>query len=183
MKVQIRQGVFETNSSSTHAICIAKKHEFDKSKLPKKLVVPDCSFGWEPVVYHDAGAKASYLFQTIQYLFWDDADKQRQYNTKICDMLRQYGVECEFELGNDGYIDHGGEGDMRRWIDDMVSDLDALMTYLFGDAVIVTGNDNGYEFDDEMHPFLGFHELGFRLYDSEKYNPKYSKYDIYEKEN
>ena len=34
MKRQIRQGVFETNSSSTHAICISKDHDTSKLKLP-----------------------------------------------------------------------------------------------------------------------------------------------------
>ena len=183
MKVQIRQGIFETNSSSTHAICVAKKHKFDKYKLPKKLFVPNCSFGWEPEIHYDTGTKASYLFQTIRYVFWGDEHKQTQYNKKICDTLRQYGIECEFESGDYGYIDHGGEGDMRRWLDDMVSDPDALMTYLFGDSVIVTGNDNDYEFDKEMRPFLGLCEDGYPLYDYDKYNKKYSKYDIYEKEN
>lgn len=28
--IQVRQGVFETNSSSTHSICIAKKSDFEK---------------------------------------------------------------------------------------------------------------------------------------------------------
>jgi hypothetical protein len=31
-KVQIRQGVFETNSSSTHSLCICTKEEFEKFK-------------------------------------------------------------------------------------------------------------------------------------------------------
>lgn len=183
MKVQIRQGVFETNSSSTHAICIAKKHYFDKSKLPKKLVVPNYGFGWEPMKYRDPGAKASYLFQTIDYVYWNSQDEQERCKKKIYDVLRQYGIECEFELGEESYIDHGGIEDMPRWINDMVSDPDALMTYLFGDAMIVTGNDNGDEFNEEMHPFLGYRPYGYRIYDREKYNLEYRNYDIYEKGN
>lgn len=183
MKVQIRQGVFETNSSSTHAICIAKKHEFDPAVLHKTLWVPSYTFGWEPKKCYNPGIKAAYLFQTIKDVYWNKPDEQERCVNKIYDVLRQYGIECEFEPGYECYIDHGGTDDMPRWVNDMVSDSDALMTYLFGDSVIVTGNDNGYEFDEEMHPFLGYHEFGFRLYDYEKYNPKYSNYDIYEKDN
>jgi hypothetical protein len=48
-KVQIRKGVFETNSSSTHSITIVSKEEFEKFKAGSlmfhqwegKLVEPD----------------------------------------------------------------------------------------------------------------------------------------------
>jgi uncharacterized beta-barrel protein YwiB (DUF1934 family) len=32
MKIQVRQGVFETNSSSTHSLCIVDKSDYDKWK-------------------------------------------------------------------------------------------------------------------------------------------------------
>ena len=47
MKIQVRQGVFETNSSTQHTLCIVKcddKHiqslEF-RASLPKKIIAPD----------------------------------------------------------------------------------------------------------------------------------------------
>jgi hypothetical protein len=41
---QIRKGVFETNSSSTHSICIAKD---DGLTIPKSLHFDFGEFGWE----------------------------------------------------------------------------------------------------------------------------------------
>lgn len=47
MKIQIRQGVFETNSSTQHTLCIVKcnkdrlqSQEF-RANLPKKIIAPD----------------------------------------------------------------------------------------------------------------------------------------------
>lgn len=44
MKRQIRKSVFETNSSSTHAICITKKK--DNYKLPDHIDFEFGKFGW-----------------------------------------------------------------------------------------------------------------------------------------
>ena len=62
--VNIRHGVFETNSSSTHSISID-----DKEFLLDTLVVNSSGnveievgeFGWEQDTYRDASTKASYL--------------------------------------------------------------------------------------------------------------------------
>ena len=64
MKTQIRQGVFETNSSSVHSISIIK-NDF-KGSLPKKFTIDnDGKFGWETCVYDGALRKAAYLYQAI----------------------------------------------------------------------------------------------------------------------
>ena len=44
MKRQIRRGCFETNSSSTHAICIATE---DVLNIPKNIHFGFDDFGWE----------------------------------------------------------------------------------------------------------------------------------------
>ena len=49
MKRQIRRGVFETNSSSTHAICIAK----GDYNLSKHIDFTIGEFGWENNEYDD----------------------------------------------------------------------------------------------------------------------------------
>lgn len=63
MKRQIRKSVFETNSSSTHAICITKKK--DNYKIPKHIDFEFGEFGWECDEYHDTRNKASYLITAI----------------------------------------------------------------------------------------------------------------------
>ena len=48
MKRQIRRGCFETNSSSTHAICITKT-DVNKEGLPSHVTFTHGEFGWENV--------------------------------------------------------------------------------------------------------------------------------------
>ena len=49
MKRQIRRGTFETNSSSTHAICIAK----DDYELKDHIDFHTGEYGWECKEYGD----------------------------------------------------------------------------------------------------------------------------------
>jgi hypothetical protein len=57
--LKIRQGVFETNSSSTHSICIAKKAELN---IPKHVYFDFGEFGWECDTLRSLSKKASYLY-------------------------------------------------------------------------------------------------------------------------
>ena len=49
--INIRHGLFETNSSSTHAICIAKKN--DGLVIPQSLDFILNDFGWDERFYYD----------------------------------------------------------------------------------------------------------------------------------
>ena len=59
MNRKIRQGVFETNSSSTHSICIVKTADI---RIPASLHLTMGEFGWECENYNDSETKASYLY-------------------------------------------------------------------------------------------------------------------------
>lgn len=61
MKRQIRRSCFETNSSSTHAICIAKA-DVDKSSFPNHVTFTHGDFGWENEEYWSLWSKASYFY-------------------------------------------------------------------------------------------------------------------------
>ena len=63
MKVQIRQGVFETNSSSTHAISIIKKSNI--TEYPDEVRFDKGDFGWDFEIYFDTSDKASLYIQHI----------------------------------------------------------------------------------------------------------------------
>lgn len=76
MKRQIRRNCFETNSSSTHAICITKR-KIDKDNLPSKVEFKHDEFGWEFEVYEDVLTKASYLYQAICDLHYYENDKRK----------------------------------------------------------------------------------------------------------
>ena len=136
MKRQIRRGVFETNSSSTHSICI--------SKAPVKP--RDCiyfgigEYGWE----NDCVDTIDYLYTAI--LCMHDAEDLLK---RLKNILDNHSIEYEFEepiysehgyLDN-GYIDHSY--DTREFIDAVLLDEDMLMRCLFGaDSCVYTGNDN-----------------------------------------
>ena len=141
MKRQIRNSVFETNSSSTHSIAISKK----KPVIGKNIYFGIGEFGWE----NDCVNTADYLYTAI--LEQDDC------RNELLDMLKEildkYSIKYEFEepewhkssvgdgvwLGY-GYVDHSYE--LREFLNTVLSNEDLLMRYLFGDSSVYTGNDN-----------------------------------------
>lgn len=158
---QIRRSLFETNSSSTHAITIANNSEDDfKNNLPKTLELKLGEFGWEFDRYQTIRDRADYLFTAIVY-----NDKVEDYLQKLVDTLKKWGVEVEYpklkkvqseydksyyywviESKPDEYfyIDHGGE--LKDFLDDIFNDETLLMNYLFSpESFIATGNDNSDE--------------------------------------
>jgi hypothetical protein len=153
---QIRQVVFETNSSSTHSICIAKDATLT---IPESLHFEFEGFGWECSEISSLQSKANYLYTgLINEERQEDADK-------IIQFLKDKGIEVTAEepifikksytnsLGklveynewqNAEYIDHSGE--LSEFLDDICNDENKLINYLFSDlSFIITGNDN----DDE----------------------------------
>lgn len=153
MKRQIRQGVFETNSSSTHSICIAKDAELT---IPKELHFEFGEFGWECNTLQSVDEKASYLYTGLI------ANKRNEDAYKIISILKDKGIEVTFEEAiyekgsytnsegklveytsakNTGYVDHSNE--MTDFLDSVCEDEGKLMRYLFSDlSFIITGNDN-----------------------------------------
>lgn len=128
MKRQIRRGVFETNSSSTHSICISKA----PVTLGKHIYFAAGEYGWENACV-DA---SSYLYTAI--LEMDDKD---ELINKLKGILDKYSIEYTFKEPSGWYgIDHVDEA--REFIDAVLSDEDMLMRCLFGDSIVYTGNDN-----------------------------------------
>lgn len=163
MKTQIRQGVFETNSSSTHAISVASFYPEDWNisyKVPEKIhFALDREFGWEIETYDDTDTKAAYLWLLICDMNSDfkDIDKLKAAKTHIEEVLTNAGVkEVTFDMGsykeswrNDGslylgysgYIDHSYEAFEFAKI--LLEKDDMLLAYLLdSDSCVATGNDN-----------------------------------------
>lgn len=158
MKRQIRNGVFETNSSSTHSICIAKN---PATLLP----IPECldfefnSYGWEEDKLTSVREKVRYLYTCIGYL--ESEQKIKEVLQFIVKTLQKHGVKhiyfdsfefyvcCDYNgnietfiyPGRDGSIDHGDE--TTEFVEDVCSDENKLINFLFSDqSFILTGNDN-----------------------------------------
>lgn len=191
MKRQIRRSCFETNSSSTHAICITKDG-YDKEDFIRFDIG---EFGWETDTYNDMYSKASYLITAIFSGGIDYADEKLQELKNILDDNNieysiptpeikswEYNGETKYYYEIDGYIDHSGE--TKEFVEAVLSDSDRLMRYLFGDSMIITGNDNGYGFDDIMY-IKECDEVTkwgtFPRYGGLK--PEFNNYEIYKKGN
>lgn len=186
MKRQIRRNVFETNSSSMHAICISKK-DVDKANLPEHVTFTHGEFGWEVAEYADLWTKASYLYQAICTCYYHESYEKEATLNRVKEILQDYGISCEFEPDKDpkwgdGYIDHGY--DTIDFIKAVLEDGDKLLRYLFGDSFVVTGNDNGYGYEERMYIYEGEEvtDYGtFPIYGDLK--PEFANYEIYVKGN
>lgn len=151
---QERLSVFETNSSSTHSICIATDRNTEL-KIPSYIVFKPNEFGWEIDKLNTTEEKASYLYSSILSLF--DREETNELTAQIIDNLADAGVECEFVQPNDYFdyaVDHAGEGDHLEFIRATCRNKGRLMRYLFSDrSFVITSNDNGgYEALAKLYP-------------------------------
>ena len=137
---QIRNGVFETNSSSVHSICIQK----DKNiTLPNSIYFYIGEYGWE----FDCVDTASYLYTAILSTY--DKDEAEEKIKQIKTVLDKHSISYDFEepVYHNGYVDH--DSCARNFIDAVLNDEDLLLRCLFGtDSCVYTGNDNSAEEDD-----------------------------------
>lgn len=155
MKRQIRQSCFETNSSSTHAICIATNTDYD---IPDSVNFTFGEFGWEVDELSSRRERAKYLYTALAYV--DDWETIKKYLEFITNTLYKHGVkDIDFDSfsidiynwhgelhdyirpNNECYIDHGNE--TREFVDAVCSDEWLLLDYLFSNkSFVLTGNDN-----------------------------------------
>lgn len=169
MKVQIRPGVFETNSSSTHAISIIKKSNI--TEYPDKVIFDKGNFGWEFEIYNSTSDKASYLWEAIIGYYHCNIDKVKECIQVITDTLTKYNIKAVFVYDDitmhthtynsgdtytyvkckntngeddDGYIDHTEE--LEPFIESVIYNEKQLLNYLFDyNSYVSTGNDNSDE--------------------------------------
>lgn len=81
---QVRIGVFETNSSSTHSICISAVRN-DPLQYPSHIIFKCGEFGWREARLDTPEEKASYLYSSMICLF--DRDELESSKVKILDHL------------------------------------------------------------------------------------------------
>ncbi len=158
-KSVIRNKVFETNSSSTHAICIAPTY-----KIPdiESVCFDWGEFGWECDVYDYMQARLNYLHEMI--LSSRDKDKIKTYKEFLRNTLDKYNITMEWS-DQKGYIDHGDE--THELLELLMMNEKLLLRYLFGNTYIITGNDNDDDFDVVMT----------------QHKKRLADYDIFEKDN
>lgn len=130
---QNRQGLFETNSSSVHAIVITTNNNIEIPKdLPPILELGEADFGWEVCKYDDLCSKLQYLYNACESC--------EIYKPRLDAFLSEVGIEMVDYTP--GYIDHGY--DTADFLEFVFSDINNFKRYLFSpDSFIQTGNDNG----------------------------------------
>lgn len=193
MKRQVRRCAFETNSSSTHAICITKG-EYRYNSF-SHIDFETGEFGWENDEYDSLYSKASYLITAILSPDKDQADKNLQKLKDILDSNNieytlpklkvdswEYGGETRYYYDIDGYIDHSGETE--DFVNDVLADSNKLFRYLFGDSMVITGNDNSDGFNDRMYINEGEEKTNWGTYTNYgDLKPEFDNYEVYMKGN
>lgn len=137
MKISIRKGVFETNSSSTHAICISKgEYDIRRSHI---TFVTGC-FGWEWETYKTITERASYLITALECNHRDDL------KLSMFKILEDNEITYDVSLTKEYYIDHAYE--TVSFIESVCNNEDLLLKYLFGEeSMVLTGNDNSWDME------------------------------------
>lgn len=112
----IRQGVFETNSSSTHSLSISSKDcLYDSVYVPEDgiLLVPPMEFGWEEETYNDPMSKLAYVMIYIRD--WIRNDSKQEHATEVLkDLVCRHTGATDLVLDDkknnwdryEAYIDH-----------------------------------------------------------------------------
>lgn len=151
---QIRAGVFETNSSSTHSFCISKEG-FGLQNLPDKppsMYLPlDENYGWNQGCYSTCFDKINYLFTVMCNCGMTDEIKEFKHQLRIMGVkithphlykMYQYGY---YKISGD--VDHASE--VKPFIRELLADSSKLKRFLFDPkSCIYTGNDNSNEQTD-----------------------------------
>ena len=107
---QIRQGVFETNSSSTHSMCICTEEEFANFK-GNKAVWNKNNNKITPLdkIPHGYAQRAKDFYQKTRTLFmidWDNLSEEAQFEFIISQFDQTYAGDWLFE-GKTFYKDWG----------------------------------------------------------------------------
>ena len=137
MKLSARNGVFETNSSSVHAIVINKQNLAENNGSIVSVTPGD--YGWEYEEYRLPAQKLNYLWTAIvdnkeNLVSWKEYLKEA---LKLSDGV-VFIDEPEDTLS--GSVDHAEE--LKDFLKEMRKNPDLLNKFIFGDSYIVTGNDN-----------------------------------------
>lgn len=138
MKQTIRKGVFETNSSSVHALIVPKKYDAKELEERARLIdgtIEAGEFGWGYDEYTDAYSILSYIWTGV--------------GTSGRNKLHELFPNVKFSLEgfDEGYVDHQS-ADLPFHL--LEQDSDQVRNIVFNGKLIIS-NDNrdsdGIEYD------------------------------------
>ena len=158
--INIRNNLFETNSSSVHAICWSKNNDWE---IPDTLHFMFGEYGWDNEMLTTTYELASYLYTALCSIYKDK--ELSDYKNYIYDTLGRYGCECtfaepsttEWRFFASGYVDHSYE--LLPFIESLRASEKKLLRFLFSPkSFIMTGNDNSENFYNWLDYFEEFED-------------------------
>lgn len=150
MIINRRSGTFETNSSSTHSICIASGECKDSFSLVTNefvkngVVIEGGQFGWEVEDYWDAYSKASYAITWIEQYSTKRSIHKRMLKEVIMEHTGADEVHflCDVDDWKSkyhSYIDHQSS----YVCEDAFENKETLKQFIFNkNSMLHTDNDN-----------------------------------------
>ena len=127
MKIQIRRGVFETNSSSVHTLSISKDKDII-SKVNKNI--SEIVFGQDTINAHCDSIVQGKISEIFEYMISDnDLSKFINSKNKIERCLNSVGISCKFDLNEN--TDYNCYCENRYVFDDLFNEDDETFTFLF----------------------------------------------------
>lgn len=154
----IRRNCFETNSSSTHSLCISEEGKYSSISLNEdgNIILNGGKFGWGWDKFNDPLTKANYCVVDNQYNFnrieflKNVIKEQTGANEVIIDISDNYNFP------NYSYIDHEGHGTTQE----LFSSEEKLKNFIFNEnSWLYIGNDNEtppnkfYDSSDQKYPY------------------------------
>jgi hypothetical protein len=155
--INTRRGIFETNSSSTHALVI---HSLDYKKDDEERDIDVADFGWESKTYFSIEEKLSYLLTYAYtandlpfYILLKNTFPTYKFNIYI---INGHLIESSNLFNNldssyysPGNLDHAYELDISE-----LKKPELLKAFVLGDEnYVITGNDNNdLDINDNILP-------------------------------
>lgn len=169
---QIRRGVFETNSSSSHSLSYSKKDRGTDYNLPVDadgvLTIPFGEFGWGPQILNTPMEKLSYYITDNfgdEYSYNHSGYELKNFEDKIyknkdikhlitvikavCSSVKEVRFQAmDSPYSPLGYVDHQSRGASNG-----EADIEKLI--FSNSVIIVIDNDNDYNYEDYFESWDG----------------------------
>ena len=130
----IRNGVFETNSSSMHSLSVIGTKKFSQRKYEEETHVFEGEFGWGYEVLSEPVEKLSYLIT-----YYRENKDMLERISRIFEEYTGSTLIIHDEEEYEGYIDH----ESMDCLNGDVTDDDSIRDIIFSDShTIIIDNDN-----------------------------------------
>lgn len=163
MKTQVRQNVFETNSSSMHSLVISNKDRGYDYDLPVDengvLTISFGEFGWGPEILKEPLEKISYVITDRCSVGSLDFDEKEALESEIvkevidlikskCPNVKDVKIQRSGSYWPYGYVDHESQG---------TSYKDKNLEHLIfsNSVIIIIDNDNSRNYEDYFVSWTG----------------------------